>query len=92
MRSLLPIIIIISILATSVIIPADVYARYEIKKEETFGEPGNDPTLAPEPLTNNESLDITDATSDLYSPKKEEVSGLRIFTRLLIEQIAFLFF
>lgn len=62
-RSLLPVIIIISIFSTSVIIPANCLARYEICKQETFGDPGDDPTIAPNPLTSSEQESALTATN-----------------------------
>ena len=62
-RSILPILIIITVFATSVIIPANCLARYEICKQETFGDPGDDPTIAPNPLTSSEQESALTATN-----------------------------
>jgi len=91
MRSLLPIIIIISILATSVIIPADAYARYEIRQEETFGDPGDDPHLATNPLYNIENSE-DQATSYENAEKCKKVSIFSMYLKIVFNQLSGLVF
>ncbi|MBD3425135.1 MAG: hypothetical protein GF417_11930 [Candidatus Latescibacteria bacterium] len=90
MRSILPIIIIISIFSTSLIIPADCLARYEIRKEETFGDPGDDPTISIDPLSSSE--EETALTASSFESSNIEESLLKMNLKMLLNQLANILF
>jgi hypothetical protein len=90
-RSLLPVIIIISIFSASLIIPANCLARYEICKEETFGEPGNDPNININPLEDNYGNENI-VTFDTCCEEQKEISALLLFSKTFINQAINLFF
>jgi len=81
--------IILSIITFSIILPSNLYARYEIYKEdsERFGEPGEDPRIVANPLSGNtESSEITVSSSNTYS-LEEDVPYLVIHLNILLNQI-----
>jgi len=90
-RSLLPVIIIISIFSTSLIIPGNCLARYEICEEETFGEPGNDPNIDINPLKDNNYSNDNRVTSDLCCEEQKEISVLLVFSKTFINQVIEIF-
>lgn len=89
-RSLLPVIIIISIFSTSLIIPGNCLARYEICKEETFGEPGNDPNIDINPLEDNYGNENR-VTSDSCCEEQKEISILLVFSKIFVNQVIGIF-
>jgi len=86
-RPLLPVIIIISIFATSVIIPANCLARYEICKQETFGDPVDDPHTSVEPLPGAENSE-TQATSNEITDKINGASIFTIYMQIVFNQLS----
>ena len=93
-KNIIPVVIILSIVTSSILIPSEINARYEIKREvsERLGEPGEDPTISTEPFSGGESAEISVAPSDSSLPESKDVSLVVMHLKMLFNQLTIFIF
>ncbi|MBD3424371.1 MAG: hypothetical protein GF417_08040 [Candidatus Latescibacteria bacterium] len=90
-KNILPVFIILSLIITGIVIPQNIQGRVWFTQEETFGEPGEDPVLSPEPLITESGGENVNIAEDDYK-EIEEMSILKIHFKLLFNQLTGLIF
>ena len=93
-KNIIPVVIILSIVTSSILIPSDLNARYEIKKEESerLGEPGEDPRISTDPLSGGESAETSVASPNKSLPESKDVSLVVIHLKILFNQLTIFIF
>ncbi|MBD3424894.1 MAG: hypothetical protein GF417_10695 [Candidatus Latescibacteria bacterium] len=93
-KNIIPFVIILSIITSCMLIPSEINARYEIRREEAeqFGEPGDDPTLSTDPLSGGESAEISVSSSNDSLPESEDVPLMVIHLKIFFNQLTIFIF
>jgi len=85
-NNIIPLVIILSIFTSCILIPSDLNARYEIKREESerLGEPGEDPHIATGPVSSE--------NANVIVTSREDTNLCMVHLRIMFNQlIVFIF-
>jgi len=92
LKNMVSIIVILNVLICCLIIPEVGNARVYIRKEESFGAPGEDPNISTIPLNTEENSEITVALSGEPELQRKNISLLKLHMKIIFNQLTDLLF